>query len=340
MQKYGNIDGALSKLQEYDSNIFTQAVDVGKLTFTDSEDHGMLVTEDDKRLSLTKASVTSLARFIKLPAGYIRTASSTLVNKSLREFGEQLQNPIGQAIIHQNPVDGRFTLRGVIAEGKKFRANALMLENVKRIFNDDVKIEHAPWSVSDHPAFFRTRLIWPDTGIEVDGSPIMMGMDLLNSDVEHVQEQINLLLYRQICTNGMIAQYGGRPYFYMDNKKSAIFDYEAVIKSVSNRVGDDAKQCYENVRTAQTDRMTASDALDRLVELEKQKKLPKSFVVKTMTAISEDLSFKSRWDLVNAITAQARKYKDEARLRYEIVGGNVLGLSFKAEKKKVETVKA
>ena len=51
--------------------------------------------------------------------------------------------------------------------------------------------------------------------------------------------------------------------------------------------------------------------------------------------------FKTKWDLVNAITAQARKYKDLARLRYEVVGGDILGLKFKAEKKveKEEEVK-
>jgi hypothetical protein len=333
MSKYGNIDGALGKLREYDSNIFTQNIDVSKLDFTDGEQHGMLVTEDGKRLSLTKDSVTSLARFLKLPAGYLRTASSTLVNKSVHEFGEQLKNPIAQAIIHKNPVDNRFVLRGMISEGKKFRENSCMLDNVKKIFGDNVAIEHAPWSVADHPAFFRTRIIWPDTETTIQGDKVMCGMDLLSSDIEHIQDQINLLLYREVCTNGMVAEYGKRPYFYMDNRKSSIFDYEAVVESISNRIGKDAPVFFDNVKNAHSDGMDRRGALDVLSDLENRRKLPKSFVVKTMTAIQEDPTFNTRWDLVNAITAQARKYKHMARLRYEAVGGNILGLSFKEDKK-------
>ena len=330
---FAPIDKALDRLKSYDENIFTQSYDVRQLTFAGEGDHGMLVTPDGRNLTLTKDSVTSLSRFVKIPAGYVRTASATLVNKSLKEFGEQLENSTANAIIHKNPIDNRLTLRGVIEEGKKFRPNSCMLENAKRIFGDDIAVEHAPWTTGEHPAFFRTRLVWPNTAVSINNDPVMLGLDLLGSDIEHIQEQINIMLYRQVCTNGMIASYGQRPYFHFDHKKSSIFDYEPVIASVSDRIGDDAPEIFERVRTSHGSTLTKQEAHDALLDLESRKKLPKSFVVKTMTSIEENPTFSREWDLVNAITAQARNYKDMARLKYEFVGGNLLGLNFKASTK-------
>lgn len=329
--KLANVNNALGKLKGYDECISTSLIDFKDVEFEGDGAFGTIVTGGD-RIALTSASVTSISKLLKLSSSYIRDASPTLVSKSFKEFSSQLLESTANAIIYKDPSDGRLTLRGVSENGATYVPNATMLESMVTEFGNDVAVEHAPWDISNHPGHFRTRLVWPETQMDIDGNEVYIGIDLLNSDIGHMKEQINMLLYRQVCTNGAIATYGGKPYFQLDKKTSSIFSYAPVMESVARQLNTDSGTMYDFVRESQEtnmDKMTAIAAVNDLLD---RKKLPKGFAVKTITSIEEAGKFDTRWDFVNAVTAQARNYKDHARLKFETVGGNILGMNFGAAK--------
>ncbi len=329
MMNLAPVNNALERLRDYDKCIRTIDLDLLKTQFDGDDEFGAII-DGDRRLNMTKASVVSLSKLLKLSASYIRDASPTLVDRSMREFAERAKDPTATAIVHVNPIDNRSTVRGFLSgAGRKHRRNSLMLEAITGVFGDTVAVEQAKWSVAEHPGFFRTRLVFPKSQMENGGDPLHIGVDLLHSDIEHVADEVNMLLFRSICTNGAIATYGRKPYFKIDHRTSSVATYWPLMQGVT-KILDQDRSGFENaVEKNKAISMDKGEALRELTYLhEEARRIPKAFAVKVGTAIEQSSTFANRWDFINALTAQARQHGDIARLRLETAAGDLLGLKF------------
>lgn len=331
MSQLQDLSSVISAMETYESGVFTEVVNLKDLSYNKDGEFGT-VRQKGRNYALTQWSMRSLCSRLRLPSGYMKSASERLVNESVSEFAALLDkgHDVG-FVVHKNPTTGDLVLRGCVDAGRGARNSSTPLKAIYSVLGNDVGVEHATLDMSNHAAVHRTRLLWPNSLKNVNGDEVGIGLDLLSSDVDIVPEQINILLYRTICTNGLVALYGHRPYLYIDHKKTSIFDYDGVAHAISQRAVTDTQILIANVERAMNTIYTAQQTQDTLTDLDTRKLLPHSFVVKSLRT-AEQLPPATLWDFTNILTAQAKGYRDDLRLKYEQVAGSVAGINFDRNK--------
>lgn len=326
-----SITQSIAVAEQYENNLRTEVVSLKDMVFTNHGEYGSM-SVGKNRLNLTSHSARALCKRAMLPYSLMTHGSEPLVQSAWAEYAGVLDHDYDvSAVVHTNRADGTQTLRGVIDAGQTLRKTSSLLKSVHGVMGNEIEVESANWDTTKHAPVFRTRMIWPKSQMKINGDEMYLGLDCLNSDVNAMPEQINLLLYRQVCTNGLIATYGRRPYFYFNPRKVTFFDIDTVMVAIVGRVASDRERFAKAVEAAQLtscDRVQATNLLSSMIEA---KLLPRGFVQKALKLVETEPT-NTRWDLINHITATARGCRDDLRIRYEAVGGTLLGMDLDRSK--------
>jgi len=191
-------------------------------------------------------------------------------------------------------------------------------------------VQSASWMDEVSSPWLRTRLILTDKAFQFKegGEDINLGLDITSSEVGGGHFMVNLMLFQQVCTNGAIATYGNKAYFVYDYSPGVALDIPGLMYAAVDRMGNDVATVAECVREAIASPLDKDGSLKVLKSMQSAGTLNKGVVVKALATLEKGKDIKNLWNLISTITEIAQSYRDELRLRYETVGGAMMGMKF------------
>lgn len=315
-----------------------EMAEVNKLTYLrDSEMGSVAFDGRPGRLALTKWSARQLCKLSGIPFGVWLKSSEKLAGDMLGEFLPLVKDPQRKLMVRT--YGNKSVLRGLLPIDYPDIHNSDILKGVgdaAAASKNELVVVHANWLDETNTPLFRTRFVMKDLTFHVPEikEDLYVGLDCLSSEVGGGPLSINILLYRPICTNGMIQVFDNRSYFHYNYDTKMSVQVGDVLNASLDRVNSDMALVHDAVTGAISKKITLAQAKTLLTDMSKENQLNKGVSLKAIGEM-EKSGVDSMWDVANAVTSVARSYRDQLRLRYEVAGGALMGLRFK-RKSKVE----
>jgi len=190
------------------------------------------------------------------------------------------------------------------------------------------EVESAAWLESVDSPVVRTRLVFPELQAEVvKGDEVNLGIDIVSSELGATPMTVNLLLYRQVCKNGAIAVYEEKPYFYFDYSSAFIVDVKDLLTISGMRIQADRDYFFSRAIESSKTPITIEQGKALITEMVKANTINKGVAIRAINELDRT-GASTAWEMVNALTAAARGFRDPLRLKYESSAGALLGLRF------------
>lgn len=236
------------------------------------------------------------------------------------------------------------------------KARAFLSDRYRRIDNEevaeavlpvllesaqDIRIESC--EVTDRKLYLKA--VFPRIEGEVaKGDVVQSGIVISNSEIGAGSLSVQPMVFRLICTNGMIAADSGMRRYHVGQKVGDGMDVEALLRDETKRLSDQALlAALQDVVRASLAQVQFDALLKRMREatdgprierpVEAVEQLGKSFVIPQVErqSILENLirgGDYSRWGMLNAVTAVANDHESYDRAtELEAMGGQILDLA-------------
>ena len=284
-----------------------------------------------KHAILNSFSFKQLCRKLKSPAKYMMQLPGNISKQALDYFKNALQDTdlslkVKWRESERHPTGGFHYVRGIVAPSTPLITNSSLISAM-----NDVVDKHGMrvWKAHFRDHDFHAKLIWgDDVNIGTEASPdnVNIGIHVGNSEVGARQTELQMMIFRLVCTNGMINMVDGVPLY---RRKSFNITRDQVLAEVNNAL-----------HTVENRKNTLFGQFQQAREII----LPKPFLVLSRVAKKYGLSKSetvavteefnkgqvvgeygsSKIDLLNAITRVAQNYEQETRVKLETIAGNFL----------------
>jgi len=321
-------DDLISALKKYEGTTSYQAQDMTDAVYARDSEWGSLTWHGDK-FELNEWSARQLCRLTAIPFGIFRKASEPLSQDMVKEFAPAMKDPQVKLAIKTFGANKK-VLRGILSVDYPDIRNSEVLEAIKDV-GEDFIVDSAGWMDQANPSTLRTRVVFPNFGRTVNNEELKLGLGVTCSELNGCDLEANVILFREVCKNGAIASYGNKPYFHFDYKSTWVLDLKDILTAAVGRAGNDLDNFMNRVEEAAATQIDIAHARYILTNAVKDGILNKGVAIKAL-AVLEKEGCKTAWDMVNALTAQARGFRDELRIRYERAAGLMLGLMFTRKK--------
>lgn len=320
---YPEMVDALVKLEQ---NTFYEEVDITGFRYDRASEWGVIDDQLGTRYELTEWSCKQLCKLAGIPFTFFKKSTPDLAQEAFHEWVPLAKNPQVKLAVKEYGT-GKKVLRGVLPADYPEIRNSDILKSVTET-GLKFEVESAGWIDQIDAPIMRTRFVVADISRSLgQDDDVHIGVDILSSELGACPLEVNLLLYRTICKNGAIAVYDGRPYFFFDYKQNMAFPVEDILDSVGKRIKEQQDQFFFSVENARRVLLDSNQAKLIIAEMQKTEAINKGVAVKTIQNIDKSAA-STGWDVVNALTASARGFRDRLRLRYESAAGSLLGLRF------------
>lgn len=231
----------------------------------------------------------------------------------------------------------------------KFRPfdNAFALKAAAPIFDEfkSTGLEVKSYNLTDNHMFLQ--LVFPSiTGEVVPGDVMQQGITLKNSEVGRGALEVQSLLWRLVCSNGMIGEsilsrrhIGSRIDFGSENAEVYEHDtIEAELESYRLRMRDVIRHAIsetsfikriEDLREANEDTISKKKSKKVIQEVSKKFSFSEEDMDGIFTNLASDGNF-SRYGVANAVTAMSHEEDNPDRAyEFETIGSKIITLSSK-----------
>lgn len=315
----------VSALEKYEAATTYEAEDLTKSEYIRDSEFGSLNWNGSK-FELNEWSARQVCRMAGIPFGVFRKASGELTADMFKEFVPTIKDPQVKLGVKHFGQNKRKVLRGVLPVDYPDVRNSEILRGLE-VLTEPFEVDYAGWMDEAHPSVLRTRIIFPTIQALVEGEELKIGLDITSSELGGCPLQLNPLLFRTVCKNGMIASYGKKPYFFFDYKTAFAMNLDDIFGAALGRCTTDLNGFMEKAASALQSSCSNAVARGILGDLVKDGALNKGVAVKSAALFEKD-GGKSVWDMINALTSQARGFRDLLRIKYERAAGHLLGLEF------------
>jgi len=276
---------------------------------------------------------------LNIPAAYFKRCPAELQDEQFNwwngQDGEALDvedfttdiMPDGRLYTGQGKTD-RWLLR---AKGESLRAvltdrytpidNRMLVQCLRRTLPPRLQIQ---WiSVDDES--FHLRLFDPELRIEVrDGDPLMAGLHISNSEVGKRSVTIDSIVYRQVCTNGLIRLVKGKSILQQRHIAVSPAHFIALLKRAMLQAVIASHEFLEQM--AWSSREPIRDVETEMKNLVSDWHLSQVFVEKVELCLlhEERANQENLFGLVNALTRAAQNLDAEQRYDMEVFAGKFL----------------
>lgn len=319
-------EDTLAALEQDELTTTAEVVDLTTAQYDRDSDFGSLSFRDrGGKVVLTEWSARQLCKLAGLPFGVWRKASGQLAQDMFGEFMPLVKEP-NRKLVLKSFGASKTVARGVLPIDYPDVRNSELLKAMGKLSSNFV-IASAAWMEESNASFFRTRFVLKDTMFQTsDNEALFLGVDLTSSELGAGPLQISLLLYRPICKNGASILYGNKPYFYFNYSTALAMDVSDLVKTALTRLTGDLDKVMDAVEVSKKQTITKAESAQLLDKMMKDGLINKGLLIKTLVEL-EEKGVNTKWDLVQGITAVARGYRDQLRMRYENAGGLLLGLN-------------
>jgi len=320
-----NYDELMAALQKHEDTTSFEAQDMSSCVFEKDCEFGSL-TFGARRLELTEWSSRQLCKHAGLSWGFFGKASSDLLRDTFREFLPGLKDPVMKLALKMYGKK-RTVVRAVLPVDYPDLRNSQILEALGSL-TVPFEIDDAPWADAVDSPVMRTRLVFKHEAFDdSNGDTLRIGIDIVGSELGACDLEENIIIWKQICANGMVATYGKKPFFCFNYKTTTVPALEPILKMSMERGSTDSQRIMAKVEKAVQTTVTANEAIELFKKMYQSNHLNKGVALQTIAAIEKD-GCTNLWEAVNCLTSAARGYRDLKRLEYELAAGGLLGLNF------------
>ena len=248
-------------------------------------------------------------------SAFVRLKKQTKYAPELDKFGNNVLDDRGNPVMKADGIEER--CRGILTDKYSTLQNARMVEMVHdalwKEYREDVKIDQF-W---DDDLSFHMRVLFPNLKDHVRTAEDQMigGLHFGNSEVGFRRVTVDLLVWRQVCSNGLIGLRSGESWFSEKHMGKSEVDLRHAILNVVRESADQVRSMFGNLKDlASSDAIPEKD-LDQAIEVV-GKGLKKDFLEIVKTEVVREGDF-TQYGLLNAFTASARTLRGDDRLFVE-----------------------
>ena len=176
-----------------------------------------------------------------------------------------------------------------------------------------------------NPERLHIRLV-SDEPMNVEGEDLFMGVTIDSSDVGRSSLRMSLIVYKQVCTNGLILPLSISPTYRQIHFGAGADRFEeSIVACLSSMVS--VKEITENI-IVKSGRKELPFVMEDEISVEKFRighKLSKTAMEETLKMLqSEVYGTPNVWSLINSLTEVAQKFTLETRIDIEREAGKLL----------------
>lgn len=283
----------------------------------DSPDHGVR----HALLQPNEWAASQLCSKVGIPAGYFERCPSNLkdeqfnywLGKYRRECGDR--DPSWLLRVHNS------SLRGVLSSRYSPLDNSVLVGHLERLQDSSMVVQ----SVEVTDVSFHLRLVKPMTQRPARvGDELFAGVHIANSEVGLRAVTVDALVYRKVCTNGLIVTTSGGSLFKKRHVGIRPEDLQDALPTALSASMREAEMGLERFVAATAQPVSDPNAAIR--SLAKQHQLSEVFVERSLHELAkEHVSVQeTKYGLINALTGAARESAPDERYRIEQLAGLLL----------------
>lgn len=259
---------------------------------------------------------------IGVPTIYMRNCVKegfdTLAEVNLISWAEKFKSPL--VFRQYQDFKGKYTTRGVLSlRFSRYDLDEILTDVSETVPNFDERYQIKGWFFN--PERFHMR--WVDREkLPIPGEDLYMGMSLDSSDVGRSNLRLSFMIYKQVCTNGLIVP---KQIIQGYSKKHIGISEEAfreVLKYNLTQMENSAVILTDTVTNAQEDFLD-KDLLDKdkLTKYLSRHQITEKASEKVYDLLEREEYEPTKWGLINSITQVAQDYTLEQRLQMEQTAG-------------------
>lgn len=283
---------------------------------------GLDITTDNypfgKRIGLSNDGLTSYAGLTGVNIGYVK--------KCLAAGKHELLNDNFMA--WHKTLDPN---KEVLVRSCYDRVNALLSDRYT-VFDDNEVLdcvydvlgpsrEYAIKNYSLTPSGLNLRIVSRNI-ININGDDLSFGFDIRNSNIGKSSVEISIIIYRWICSNGLIVG-GGRG--YMMRQRHVSVDRASLIRDFVELLDQSpmyVQAIKENIEKSMDTRLN-SDSMQKIIDTLKASGMIQNAINRIDEYVEPEYA-NTVWGVVNSITRLSQDYSLDTRLRMEKIAGQVL----------------
>lgn len=156
-----------------------------------------------------------------------------------------------------------------------------------------------------------------------DGSSLYLGFTVSSSDVGRGSLYIKMMIYRSVCTNGLLVSSMGGTLYKQHHIGEAMSDSKlAVFNRVFSEIDDVGKIIIENISQCRNRQLKEYEMVMLIQRAKREMKLSEKSVEKLQFLMSATYE-PTKWGLINGITELAQDFTLETRLDMESFAGEL-----------------
>jgi len=213
------------------------------------------------------------------------------------------------------------TLRAVLTDRYTPIDNRMLLRCLHRSLPPYLKVQ---WMALDEESF-HLRLFDPTCVIEVEnGDPLMAGLHISNSEVGKRSVTIDAIVYRQVCSNGLIRLIKGKSLMQQRHVAVAPAHFVSLLQRAMQQALSASHGFLEQM--AWSAQQPISDMESEMKKLASDWHLSQVFVEQVESRLrNEERTYQDTlFGLVNALTRAAQSLDAEQRYDMEVLAGKFL----------------
>ena len=269
-----------------------------------------------KEADITQFAFSQLCARMGVPANYIKKCfTSGKEDLALQNFRAWSQEAEGNLLVRAN--DG--VVRAVLSDSYAPFDSYQVLRALK--YTVDMK-RWIPTQV--HLSEDRLIVRFVDfTPLPVnDGSPLYIGFTVSSSDVGRGSLNIKMMIYRSVCTNGMlISDMGGTLYKQHHIGQAMTESKLQAFNKVFDNLDIAAKEIVSNIGNCRKEHLKDYEMTMLIEKAKREMKLSEKSVDKLKELI-DNVYEPTRWGLINGVTELAQDFTLETRLDMENWAGS------------------
>lgn len=156
-----------------------------------------------------------------------------------------------------------------------------------------------------------------------DGSPLYLGFTVSSSDVGRGSLNIKMMLYRSVCTNGLLISSMGGTLYKQHHIGAAMTEGKMqTFNKVFSSIDETGKAIVENIGACRNRQLKDYEMKMYVEKAKREMKLSEKAVEELKELISSQYE-PTRWGVINGVTELAQRFSLETRLEMEQWAGEL-----------------
>lgn len=273
----------------------------------------------DFDLSFSSYGLQRLCAILDIPSSYIRKCLESqkfdLAAYNLNQWLDTLPNNEKTLLLRTT----YNRLYGLLSDRYTIFNNDILLDTIHPYVNED---QYLIKNYFVAPEIFKARFVSKEK-ININGDELSYGIDIKNSRVGLSSIEVTLILYRWICSNGLVIG-GGQGIWYTKRHVSVTQEIiEQELTVLINKIPEVVQYIKENVEKSMNEQLN-SETIQKYIDKFKAENFVTTKMVTQLTENLANVESCTKWDFVNYITSLAKEYSYDIREKLEEWAGNLL----------------